>query len=194
VLETCEVAVPLIAAAVNVLVQLLAARVCPRWGYLRFIAAGFAAGLVSLLALEGILQARRGGAWQETAAVVTVNVLTYSALAFCFFAGFVNPAVTSLRVRLFRELQKSADGLAMETITALYDHRRLIALRIDRLVGGRQVVRRDGRYVLEGSTLWFICKVVFVAKRVVLGKASEFAHDPAPPEDEAPVRMASRAP
>jgi hypothetical protein len=190
VLDTCEVAVPLAAAAVNVLVQLLAARVRPRWGYLRFIGAGFAAGLLSLLALEAVLHVHREGAWQETAAVLAVNVLTYCAMAFCFFAGFVNPAVTSLRVRLFRELQKSADGLAMETITALYDHRRLIALRIDRLVGGGQVVQRDGRYVLEGSTLWFICKVVFVAKRVVLGKASEFAPEPAPREDGVPARAA----
>jgi hypothetical protein len=169
------VAIPIIALAVNMIVQLLTARTFPQWGYLMFALAGLGAGFISLFALGGLAHFYQNAPWQETAAIMLVNLATYVALAFCFFFGFVNPGKTSIRVRLFRELEHCESGLSIEQILALYNQRRIIELRLERLLTSKQVIKREGRYYLNGFSLWFISQVIHFTKKVVTGKESEFS-------------------
>jgi hypothetical protein len=174
-LDYFQVAIAPIGLAINLAVQPLAARAFPRWGHLKLVFAGFSAGFLSVLVLGGFTHLYQEVPPAEMVAITLVNVITYVGFAFCFFAGFINPAKTSLRIRLFRELQQSKNGLSREQILVLYDHRRVIELRIERLLNSKQVVKRDGRYFLEGWFLRLAAAAVRSAKLVVIGKASEFA-------------------
>jgi hypothetical protein len=174
-LDYYQAAISAIALTVNVAVQLLAARAHPQRGYLRSVFTGFGAGLIGLFALAGLAYYYQSTPWQDAAALLFVNTATYAALSYCFFAGFVNLGKTSLRIRLFRELQRSGCGLSMEQILSLYNHRRLIELRLERLLRSKQVVKRDGRYFLGGFLLWLIATAVRLAKLLVIGKDSEFS-------------------
>jgi hypothetical protein len=175
-LDFFQAMIPVVALLTNVAAQLLAAQLKPWRRYLRSVLVGYGAGLASLLVLEGFVAwSYPDGPREELGAITLVNLVTYSALAYCFFAGFINPGITSLRVRLFRELQHSKDGLSMDQVLALYDPRRVIELRLDRLVSGKQIAKREGRYYLERSSLWALGALIGWAKKVVMGKASEFS-------------------
>jgi hypothetical protein len=175
-LDYCLVAVPVVGLAINAVAGLLAARARPGWGLLRCVAAGFAAGLVAVAVLGGVTHSRRGDPWQEAVTTLFVNLATYAALAYCFFA-FINLGKTSIRIRIFDELRQSGAGLSGEELASLYDYHRIVELRLARLLNKGQVVKRDGRYFLGGFFLWFVALVVRTGKWVVMGKTSEFQGD-----------------
>jgi hypothetical protein len=172
-LDYIQATVPVIALTLNVAVQLMVARACRQGGLVRSIAAGFGAGLAGLLALGACVAILQGGPWHDRAAILLVNVGAYVALSFCFFA-FLNLGVTSIRIRLFSELLHSRHGLSMEQVLSLYDYRKIIELRLERLLKRGQVIKRDGRYFLDSFVLWSIAAVVRSAKILVIGKSSEF--------------------
>jgi hypothetical protein len=166
-----QVTIPVAALIINAVVQLLSARAWLRWGFVRSAGAGFVAGLVGLLALDGLAHFfYRRDPWQEAVATLLVNMGTYVALAYCFIAGFVNLGKTSLRIRIFSELYYSKFGLSMEQLLSLYNSRVIVELRLDRLLNNNQVVERDDRYFLNGALLWFVAVVIRSAKMLVLGK------------------------
>jgi hypothetical protein len=168
-LDYLQVATPLLALGVTTLVQLLVARARPRRGLIQSFFAGFGAGLASLLALCGWLALRQGTPWYEAAANTVVNVATFMALTFCFLS-FLNLGNTSIRIRIFRELQQSGSGLSIEHLRSLYDYNQIMEIRLNRLLGSKEVIERDGRYFLVGHALRCIAWVTYATRRVVLGK------------------------
>jgi hypothetical protein len=173
VLDFLQVVVPVIALTINVIAQCAAALLRPRAGFVRSVLIGFGAGLISLWALSCLIQFYRSDAAPEVAAILFVNTATYIALAFCFF-NFLNLGKTSVRIRIFSELQQCRDGLTTDEIVALYNYREIVNLRLDRLLNSKQVTKRDGRYFLDGRLLWYLALAVRSAKRLLLGKISEF--------------------
>jgi hypothetical protein len=163
------VGIPIIALVVNMIVQISLARSRVHRGYLQSIALGSAIGFVCLLALAGLSYRSTADSWRERMAILLVNLGSYGALAFCYFA-FVNLNKTSLRIRLFRELRRSPGGLSMEQIQALYDDHKIFALRMERLLTSQHVVRRKGRYFLASYSLWFIARVIDLGRMLVMGK------------------------
>jgi hypothetical protein len=195
-LDYCLVAIPLVGLLVNAAAGLLAARCRPGWGLVRWVAAGFATGLVAVAVLGAVTHSRRGDPWQEAVTILFVNLATYAALSYCFFA-FINLGKTSLRIRIFDEILRSRSGLSRQELFSLYDYRRMVELRLGRLLSKGQVVNRDGRYFLRGSFLWFVAVVVRAAKWVVMGKTSQFqggeaAGLPGPDGDELHRHRADR--
>jgi hypothetical protein len=63
----------------------------------------------------------------------------------------------------------------MAQIQSLYDDRKIFELRMERLVNGRHVIRREGRYFLASSSLWFIAKVIDIGRALVIGKSRALA-------------------
>jgi hypothetical protein len=171
-LDYLRVATPLLALGITALVQILVARTRLRRGVMRSFFAGFGAGLASLLALCVWVDFRQSTPWHEAAANMVVNVGTYMALSFCFLS-FLNLGNTSIRIRIFSELQPSGSGLSIENLLSLYDYKQIIKLRLDRLLSSKQVIERDGRYFLVGYALWCIAWVTYSTRRVVLGKGRE---------------------
>jgi hypothetical protein len=171
-LDYLRVATPLLALGITTLVQLSVARTRLGRGLIRSYFAGFGAGLASLLAFCAWVELRQGTPWYEAAANTVVNVGTYLALAFCFLS-FLNLGNTSIRIRIFRELQQSGGRLSIENLRSLYDYNQIIEMRLNRLLSGKQVIERDGRYFLVSHALWWIAWVVSSTRRVVLGKSPE---------------------
>jgi hypothetical protein len=168
-----QVATPVVALAINVSGQMLAARTGPQEGLVRSVFIGFATGMLGLVGLGILGPFRPSGPWQDVVAIILVNTVTYVALSYCFFA-FLGLGKTSIRIRLFGELRESGRGLTVDQILRLYDYRSILDLRLKRLISSKQVIKRDGRYFLGGSSLWFLATLVRCAKWLVLGKISQF--------------------
>jgi hypothetical protein len=181
VLDYIQVAIPILALVVNMMVQISLARTRAHGGYLQSLVVGFGTGFVCLLALTGLSYCYASVSWQECTAILIVNMGIYGALAFCYFA-FVNLNKTSLRIRLFRELQRSPDGLSMEQIQALYDDRKIFELRMERLLHSQHVIRREGRYFLASYSLWLIGKIIDTGKGLVIGQTEALAKQTEAPE------------
>jgi hypothetical protein len=110
-------------------------------GHLKLVFGGFGAGLLSVPIVGGFTHLHQDIPLPEIIAIILVNVIAYVGLAFSFFAHFINAPKTSLRMRFFRELQQSKNGLFLEQILVLYDHRRVVGLRIERLRNSKEVVK-----------------------------------------------------
>jgi hypothetical protein len=173
-IEYFQAAFPVVALIINMLGQLLIARMFPRGKFLQSVVAGFGAGFIGLVALAVSAHLLRSDPWEEAGAIMVVDIGAYTALSYCFFC-FINLSKTSLRLMIFKELQKAPSGLSMKEILALYNFHKIVELRLNRLVKKKHVVNRDGRYFLRGFLLWFIAKVVQGAKILVMGKESEFS-------------------
>jgi|SRR6516164_6905118 hypothetical protein len=167
-------ATPVISLIINIVGQLRIARTFPAGKFLQSVAAGFGAGFVFLLALSVSSAFFRSDLWGEAGAILVVNVGTYIALSYCFFC-FINLCKTSLRLRIFAEIQKSAAGLPMDEILSRYNLQKITALRLNRLVQKGHVIKSDGRYFLNRFSLLRVAKIVQGAKILVMGKRSEFS-------------------
>ncbi|SME98993.1 hypothetical protein SAMN06265365_114131 [Tistlia consotensis] len=128
------------------------------------------------------------------AALALVEVLTFSPaglwlllgdlLLFCcgwfVFLNFVQAGQSSLRVRILLELQAAgAAGLPHDDLLARYSDRHLTHLRLERMVAGGAVLRRDGRLWLASPSLARLLGLMRALKRLYLGRLSEF--DPGRP-------------
>jgi hypothetical protein len=169
-----QLGVPVIGLTVNVIVQILTARADPETGYFRSVVHGFGAGLISPLAIGPVIQWYQNAPWQELAAIMLVNTATYVSLVFCFLMGFVLNARSSIRVRIFKEVQRSKNGLSLEQLLAVYSQRKLVEMRLERFLKTQHFVLRAGRYYLNSSFLRVVAAIVRFLKILVIGKDFEF--------------------
>ena len=100
--------------------------------------------------------------------------LAYLLLAWAYVFGFFNIGESARRIRLVIELEAAgARGLTLVEILATYDARAIVDARLARLVGGGQLVARDGRYVIGRRLMLGIAKLLVVGKIVLLGGPTE---------------------
>ncbi|CCQ89719.1 membrane hypothetical protein [Nitrospina gracilis 3/211] len=170
--EIAHVLNPVLCLAINVLIQIAVAR-WGRWGLLKSVYLGFAAGMGALLGGEWVIAQGSGLALNEAAALLFVNVVTYGMLGYCYF-HFINLGETARRIRLLRELHEAGGGLALDELLGRYNASQMVEIRLKRLLGTGQIVERDGRYFIGKPVMLWISQAIVVAKRIVLGKSSEF--------------------
>ena len=135
-----------------------------------------AAGAATVLAVRGIgfrddvAQMSTVDAWASLAGAL----LAYVLLAWSYVFGFFNIGESARRIRLVIELEAAGDrGLTLDGILAVYDSQRIVDARLDRLLVGRQIVERDGRYVIGSALMLTIAKLLVVGKILFLGRPSE---------------------
>jgi hypothetical protein len=135
---------PVIGLAAYCLAQLAVARSIPGRGPYHSLRIGFACGLVitGVIASWAVAHMQING-W-DCIAYLLLDLLTYLALAFGYF-NFVNLTVASLRIRLLEELLAAGGKLPVDAITAAYDSRQVVAIRLARLVRGGHLVEKAGR-------------------------------------------------
>lgn len=172
--EAARLWIPLAAMCANPIAQVLSKRLLyTRNAVLKSEATGVAAGLALLCALNA-----RG--WEpccfrpgELWAGLISDIILYLLLSYGYF-HFVNLSVTARRIRMLRELAASGP-LAPQELMARYSPSDIIGIRLDRLVGSGQIVRREGRYYgARRFPVWWIARVITALKHVVIGKGSEF--------------------
>lgn len=107
-------------------------------------------------------------------AAVLVDAPVFGALAYGY-ANFVNLGQSSVRVRIYRELLRLPDGVAIETLRAEYDEREMLRARLERLVSAGDLRQEGDIYHSGKSRLQHIATVIFGLKKLVLGRHSEFS-------------------
>jgi hypothetical protein len=163
---------PMIALALNVLIQIVLLRSTRGSHFMRSMIGGFLAGVIGLLVMEFTLLRFPGLSW-EAIAGVTVHVLTYFALSYCYF-NFVNLGQSSIRIRIYSEIAASPEGLSVQDLEKDYNEKALMAMRLRRLAESGDIVKRDGRFFVGRQRIVLVARIVFAAKQFLLSRKSEF--------------------
>lgn len=162
---------PLVALAANAVAQILLLRLSRGARFMRSMIGGFCVGAGVLAVSEVFLVPRMPAA--EVLGSVLVHLLTYAALAYCYF-HFVNLGQSSIRIRIYAEIAAARDGLSVAQLLSEYNETSLMAMRLHRLVESGDLVVKDGRYFLGRRRLVPVARIIFAAKRFLLAKESEF--------------------
>ena len=168
-----EVLSPVIGLVINVLFQVLGVRYIANIGLLKSIFLGFAVGLFSVITLEAYGFFTMSKSEQDFIAIIIVNLVTYSALGYCYF-HFLNLGETARRIRIVRELYDSEGGLSLDGILARYSALDIVQKRVERLLNNRQIIEKDGRYYIGNPVMLMMAKIIVAMKLIFLGKESEF--------------------
>lgn len=160
--------VPLIALAVDVAIQMTLFRRGGRrdpWGsvLLGFVG-GLAFAVLASISAIGSLESADG------VAVLLMNVVSFAALGHGYF-NFVNLHLTSLRVRVLRELLRFDKPVTAQELLGAYDARQALTLRLNRLLEKRQLIERDGRYYVERMNSFLVLvNILDFLKWLILGR------------------------
>lgn len=165
---------PMIGLAVDVAAHLAATwilrlpKLYPRL-FVGAVAGGIATVVVAAQAVRA-MPVDRG----EAVALVAFDAVTFAILSFGYF-NFVQLNISSLRVRIANEIFDSgagqnSTGLEPARLLSLYNARRVVDERLDRLVRGRQIVERDGRFYHRKSLVYGIAVAMDLCKRITLGQ------------------------
>jgi hypothetical protein len=162
------IAMPLIALAVNIAVQLTVFRARGRRDLWQSILLGFIGGL--LVVSGGTFRIAAPLSSRDAMAFLFMNVVSFAGLSYGYFA-FVNLNFTSLRVRLLRELTRFTDPVSSAELLGAYDAGQALDLRIDRLLQKQQLTERNGRYYVEGTpSFLFLAYILDFLKWLLLGR------------------------
>ena len=139
---------PLAGLALTVLIQIMVVHVS-RGKVGASIIIGILGGLAVTLAAIALGRAetlRAPGGFVDT---WLLGVATYLALAFGFWA-FLNLNITSMRIRILRELLRAGGRMALSDMAVFYTPAERLRRRLERLEKGGQIILEDGRW-LPGS-------------------------------------------
>jgi hypothetical protein len=160
---------PVAAFVINVFVQVVSYRSVSSLNFLRAVFVGFGAGLMAIVAFSVYDYAIHRQPPLEFLSIFIMNLITYSALGYCYF-HFINLGTTARRIRLLIEISEVGCGLSYEEILERYNSRKMVDMRLHRLLDTGQVVLRDGRCFIGKPALLLIARAIIVLKLLVLGK------------------------
>ena len=113
-----------------------------------------ASAAVTALALTGLRD------FASVVAAWILSLVTYCALAFGYWA-FLNLNVTSLRIRILREILQANASISVEELKARYSGEEFLRRRLERLeLGSRQLIHEGGRWRLNKRTLLVIAGIL----------------------------------
>lgn len=172
--DLLHVIIPVVGLLANMAFQLLGVRCAASINYYKSVAYGFGLGLFVVLASEVVFMLFGVKELNDSIALSLVNLAVYLLISFSYFA-FINLGVSSLRVRLLDELDRSAEGLSMSEILERYDSREIIKNRVEKLEKIGQLIRKNDRYYVGQSTALLMVKILELLKFVVLGRKPRIA-------------------
>jgi hypothetical protein len=150
-------AAPLAGLGADVAIQIAVARASGRIG--TSIVSGALTGAVATTA---VLVANRSGI-----AAGAVAIVTFLALAFCFWT-FLNLNVTSLRIRILREVLHAGGSVSAAQLAAQYSDDEFLSRRLARLEAAKQLSFVGGRWRLESRVLLILARTMDAARFIVL--------------------------
>ena len=165
--------IPVVAFIINVVSQVLIFRYVKEISLLKSIFLSFGIGFSFLVVIELLRYGIELHFSWNFISIAIVNVLTYSALGYCYF-HFINLGVTARRIRLLIEIMNSNNGLTIDEVLNRYNASEMIRNRLGRLLKSGQIVYKDGRYFIGKPVMLVIAKIMVVMKLLLLGKRSEF--------------------
>jgi hypothetical protein len=104
----------------------------------------------------------------ELAPAWMLALFTYCALAFGYWA-FLNLNVTSLRIRLLREILQAPGSISRSDLAERYSGDEFLRRRLHRLeFGSRQLSHVDGRWRLRVRTLYVVACIVSALRALII--------------------------
>lgn len=164
---------PLVALAINVVVQVLVFRSSRGAKLLQSAVIAFLAGLGALVTME-LLGVGRDLHREGLLASLAVHLVTYTALCYCYF-HFVNLGQCSIRIRIYAEIAAAPGGLSRTELERDYSDTTLRESRLQRLQDAGNIVLRDGRFFIGHRRLVPAARIIFAAKKILLSRTSEFS-------------------
>ncbi|HLN38113.1 MAG TPA: hypothetical protein VK337_10050 [Xanthobacteraceae bacterium] len=161
---------PVAGLALNVLTQIMTAHLS-RGKIGASIIIGILGGLALTLAVIALAHTAAPGATGGFADTWLLGVTTYLALAFGFWA-FLNLNITSLRIRILRELVRAGGSLALSDMPVLYSGAERLRRRLERLENGGQIVCKDGRWRLRSWQVLAIARCVEALRNLILPRSA----------------------
>jgi hypothetical protein len=134
--------------------------------------AGFA-GLGGLFAIQLLALLAGQTLGSAFAAMMLVDGPIYACLAYGY-ANFVNLGHASVRIRIYRELLDSPQGIQVSELRAKYDEAGMLSTRLRRMLEAEDLAFDGSVYRLNKARLLAISNVIFGLKKAVLGRHSEF--------------------
>jgi len=173
-IQIAHLAAPVVALAVMAAGHALLCRLHPAAPILNLLVLAGALGLVGLVAAELTAAALGQSLGGVFLAMVLIDGPIYACLAYGY-ANFVNLGHASVRIRIYRELLGSPDGIQVAELRAKYDEAGMLATRLQRMVEAGDLTKEGSSYRLKKTRLLAISNVIFALKGAVLGRRSEFS-------------------
>ena len=160
-----------IALGINVIAQIVVCQMTRGKKIYLTILCGLAVGLVAVTTFT-ILATKHNREMEpyDDYAYLIFNVLCYVSLSYGYFQ-FVGLNVTSLRIRIAKELLAAGGRKPIEALLGEYNADEVIDVRLHRLIDSEQLALKDGRY-FSGRKVFFLTigKIVDTLRYIVLGK------------------------
>jgi hypothetical protein len=128
---------------------------------------GIFCGLAATLAAIAQGRAEMPGATGGFVDTWLLSAATYLALAFGFWT-FLNLNITSLRIRILRELLRAGGRIALSEMPMLYTGAERLRRRLERLEKGGQILCEDGRWRLRSWQVLAIARCVQAWRSFIL--------------------------
>jgi len=161
-LLTSPLAICLIQAAVTRFIRLLGLSISPQLLVLGIVLIG---NIPMLWLAWRLVFEELAGEFLAGACGVTLVVLTYNALGFCYFS-LLNLSETSLHVHILMDLLLSGPTAADE-LTSRYSVAALINARIDRMIALGQLSGVNGFFLVESRGLLTVGRVIHVWRKLL---------------------------
>lgn len=157
---------PLAGLALTVLAQIVVVH-ASRGKVGASIIIGIFCGLAVTLAAIALGRAETPGATGGFADTWLLGVTTYLALAFGFWA-FLNLNITSMRIRMLRQLLRAGGHMALSDMAVSYTPAERLRRRLERLEKGGQILCEDGRWRLKSWQVLAIARCVEAWRSFIL--------------------------
>ena len=118
-----QIFIPVIGLVINLFIQIVSFKYILKSRLLKSEYLGCFIGLLSIIIIELYVFFRESPPVSEFLAILIVNLIIYSSLAYGYFI-FINLGETARRIRILRELYDAEEGLSLEEIMVRYNARR----------------------------------------------------------------------
>jgi hypothetical protein len=157
---------PLAGLVFAVLTQIVIVHV-PRGKIGASIIIGILGGLAVALATIALVRAETPSAAGGFVDTWLLGVATYLAFAFGFWA-FLNLNITSMRIRMLRQLLRAGGHMALSDMAVSYTPAERLRRRLERLEKGGQIMCEDGRWRLGSWQVLAVARCVEAWRNFIL--------------------------
>ena len=163
---------PIVGVGANCLVQILCSKIL-KLHIAQALICGFLFGLLSTALVISNVPASASSI--ELIGLWLTSVVTYIALAFGFWA-FLNLNMTSLRIRMLREMLHVERSMTQAELLDRYSPDEFLRRRLARLEHSGQLLIKDGGYSLRSRNLLYASYCVDALRSFIFAGAKNMAH------------------
>ena len=173
IIQLLHLMAPAVALVLLLVTHAALCRLCPSGRILSLFLFSAILGGLCLMAME-FVAVGVGQTWgSNILSLVLVDGPVYACLAFGY-ANFVNLGQASVRIRIYRELLASPQGIPLQGLRGRYDEVGMLMTRLQRLREAGDLAFDGSVYRLRKQRLLIVGLILCWTKKNLLGCESEF--------------------